>query len=297
MGLKSLIEKIMLVNETVDYLDSAEGVIKEKHSQKRDFKALKKLEKIFNNSIQQTQNQELKTGLEIILILISHENENIKASALGKLFLLIDDRYIQKLIVKELKNISNNGNENISESAHYSLDLIAREIHGLEIFEITFSVLAKFMNTIKLKASKFEFSSVFNKPDSTIISKIKVKNTFQGNNLFNSISSRWHTFNHQIDKIIPYSEEMENFSDKNFIKQEIIHLPLQNLESSEEDSLQKLTDFYVSTFMEKGHLRRLIALLDDHDHKVQQMGFNALIGIVEGILANSNEKFIKPLQT
>ena len=57
-----------------------------------------------------------------------------------------------------------------------------------------------------------------------------------------------------------------------------------------------MAGFYASTFTERGHLRRLIFLLDDEDPEVQQIGFNALTDIVEVLLTDSAEKrIIKPL--
>jgi len=103
---------------------------------KQNFKELKE---IFSNLIQYTQNQKLKKSLEIILILISHKNEDIRAYALGKLFFLMNDELIQKLIIKELKNMLYN-REDISEIADHSLDSISAEIYKIETIEIFLNI-------------------------------------------------------------------------------------------------------------------------------------------------------------
>ena len=149
MRLKSLIEKIMLINKTVDYLNNREKTVYGEYYQKKDFKSINELEKILNNSIRCTQNQELKTGLEIISILISHKNKNIRFAALGKVYPLINDEYTQKLIIKELKNVSDNESRSNQGYADDSLDLIAKEVYKLEIFDKTFNVLAKLINVFK----------------------------------------------------------------------------------------------------------------------------------------------------
>ena len=97
--------------------------------------------------------------------------------------------------------------------------------------------------------------------------------------------------------MIPYFEEIENVHYENLIEHEMIsYYQVSKLEFSKEDSLQKLASFYTQTFREKGHLRRLIALLDDDDRNIQQIGVNALTDVLKVLLNNSNQKkFLKPL--
>ncbi len=300
MELKSLIEKIMLINDTLGYSDNTERLINKEYILKNDSQTLKELEKLLNDSIKYAQSQELKLGLEIILLLISHENENIRNSALAETFVLMDDGLIRELVVKELKSVSNNGDKDSSESAEYSLDLIAEEIHRFEVMDAVFDIFCKLKNRITFRVNQFGLlvvSSIypFDKQNSANISKTSIKNNVSHNStLFNRLICGLRVLNRKVDKMVPYLEEMENYDEVEY--KELSCLNTQNSKSHERESLQKLADFYASTFTERGHLRRLISLLDDKDYEVQQIGFNALSDIVEVLLTDSAEKrLIKPL--
>ncbi len=299
MELKSLIEKIMLINDNLGYSDNTERLINREYLLKDDFQTLKELEKLLSDSIKYAQSQELKLGLEIILLLISHKNENIRNSALAKMFVLMDDGLIKELVVKELKNASNNGDRDSIESAEDSLDLIADEIHRFEVMDAVFDMFCKIKNSIISKVNQFEFLSVFSiysfdKYNSNISQTSAKNNALYKNTLFNRLICKMRALNRKMDKMIPYLEEMEDYDEIEYGK--LSYLDAQNSKSSEKKSLQKLAGFYASTFTERGHLRRLIFLLDDEDPEVQQIGFNALTGIVEVLLTDSAEKrIIKPL--
>lgn len=297
MGLKSIIEKIIIVNKVSKHSYGAKKLLQKKYLPKDDFKNLEELEKIFKTSKECAQNEELKLGLEIILTLISHKNEDIKATALGKIYFLVDDEYIQEIIIKELKNRSYNKNEDRNMSAQYSLDLIALEVHKLKIFEIIFKILAE----LRPKIDKIKFSLIPTSSPKILskdISKIRNKNEiFYPNTPINKVLRIFRVFNRKIDRMIPYFEEIENVHYENLIEHEMIsYYQVSKLEFSKEDSLQKLASFYTQTFREKGHLRRLIALLDDDDRNIQQIGVNALTDVLKALLNNSNQKkLLKPL--
>ena len=300
MELKSLIEKIMLINGTLGYSDNTEKLINKEYLLKDNSQTLKELEKLLIDSIKYSQSQELKLGLEIILLLISHKNENIRNSTLAKMFVLMDDGLIRELVVKELKDVSTSGDKDSSESAEYSLDLIAEEIHRFEVMDAVFDMFYKLKNRITFKVNQFKFlavSSVYSldKLNSADLSKVSIKNNiFHRNTLFNRLICKLRALNRKMDKMVPYLEEIENYDEKEY--EEMICLNIQNSKSSEKESLQKLADFYASTFTERGHLRRLISLLDDEDYDIQQIGVNALTEIVEILLKDSTEKkLIKPL--
>jgi hypothetical protein len=293
---KSIIEKIIIVNKVSKHSYDEEKLLYKKYLPKDDFNNLEELEKIFKNSKECTQNKELKLGLEIILTLISHKNEDIKNSALGKIYFLVDDENVQEIIIKELKNRSHNKNEASSTSAQYSLDLIALEVHKLKIFEIIFKILAE----LRPKVDKIKFSLIIPSSPKTFskeITEIRSKNEIlYPNNLTNRILRIFRVLNRRIDRMIPYFEEIENIHYENLIKHEMnSYHQVSKLEFSKEESLQRLANYHAQTFKEKGHLRRLIALLDDEDYNIQQIGVNALTDILKALLNNSNQKFLKPL--
>ena len=297
MELKSFIEKIMLVNDTLGYSDNTERLINHDYYLKDNSQTLEELEKLIIDSIKYSQSPELKLGLEIMLLLLSHKNENIRNSALAKMFVLMDDGLIRELVVKELKNVSSNGDVDSSESAEYSLDLIAEEIHRFELVDAFFDMFCKLKNRVLFKVSQFEFIHVYSfdkqSPDDMFENIIKNR-IFQNSTLFNKLLCKLRALNRKIDRMVPYLEEIENYDEIEY--KELNCLNTQNSKSSEKESLQKLAEFYAATFTERGHLRRLIFLLDDEDYEIQQIGFNALVDIMGVLLNDSAEKkFVKPL--
>lgn len=302
MELKSLIEKIMLINDTLGYSDNTERLINKEYILKNDSQTLKELEKLLNDSIKYAQSQELKLGLEIILLLVSHENENIRNSALAETFVLMDDGLIRELVVKELKSVSNNGDKDSSESAEYSLDLIAEEIHRFEVMDAVFDMFCKLKNRITFKINQFEFLTFspvysYDKRNSAGLSKNNIKNSiFYNNAALNRLICKFRALNRKIDRMIPYLEEIEDYNETFMKYKEGSCLNIQDPKSDEKEPLQKLADFYTSTFTEKGHLRRLISLLDDDDPNIQQIGVNALTDVVEILLKDSTKKrLMKPV--
>ena len=294
MELKSLIEKIMLINDNLGYSDNTERLINKEYLLKDDSQTLKELEKLLSDSIKYAQSQELKLGLEIILLMISHKNENVMNAALTKMFVLMDDGLIRELVVRELKNESENGDKNSSESAEYSLDLIADEIHRFEVMDAVFDIFCKLKNRIAFRVNQLGFLSVLSvysgdKQNSADISKTSSKSIIVHNNtLFNRVICKLRAFNRKIDKMIPYLEEIENYDEIGY--KETSCLNIQNSKSRERESLQRLAGFYASTFTERGHLRRLISLLNDGDEDIQQIGVNALTDVIEILLKDSTEK-------
>ncbi|MGB9978828.1 hypothetical protein [Methanobacterium sp.] len=294
MELKSLIEKIMLINNTLGYSDNAEKLINKEYILKDNSQTLKELEILLVDSIKYSKSQELKLGLEIILLMISHKNENVRNAALTKMFVLLDDGLIRELVVKELKNESENGDKDSSESAEYSLDLIADEIHRFEVMDAVFDIFCRLKNMIALRFNQLGFLSVLSvyshdKHNSLDISRTSIKNSVVHNNtLFNRLIRKLRALNRKIDRMVPYLEEIGNYDEIGY--KETSCLNIQNSKSSENESLQKLANFYASTFTERGHLRRLISLLNDNDEDIQQVGVNALTDVVEILLKDSTEK-------
>ncbi|MEN4006292.1 MAG: hypothetical protein PQ964_02865 [Methanobacteriaceae archaeon] len=276
-------------NKVIKRFNNIENDIYNDYPHKHNFKELKE---IFSDLIPYTQNQKLKKCLEIILILISHKNKGIRAFALEKLFFLTNDELIQKLIIKELKNMLYDGEEDTREIADHSLDSISAEIYKIETIETFLDILYKISDTVEFNVIKFKDKQ------SSIVSQ-----TGTESNLFNNFLHWFHTFNIRIDGMISYLVRLSCFLQRRLlsgidgmisylveIKDEDSYFHLQNLESNKNDSLQRLASFYARTSMENGHIRRLIALLDDDDAKVQQIGANALIEAVENILINSDDK-------
>ncbi|MDD3985518.1 MAG: hypothetical protein PHY59_06485 [Methanobacterium sp.] len=76
-----------------------------------------------------TDNNDLKLGLKIILALISHEKQEVVASSLGRLYLIIQDECIRRLILKELNEMSYCKDISLKASVEDSLDIIIDNIY------------------------------------------------------------------------------------------------------------------------------------------------------------------------
>jgi len=299
MVLKSFIKKIKLLNDYVEDFSNAEITVYNRYSVNEDYDAINELKKILNSSIKHTENQRQKFALEIILTLILHKNDNIKVSALDKIYFLIEDEYIKNLIFNGLKNMSRNKNMEITKSAQYSLDSIASDFIKLEIFEILLDLLDGLRSIIKSKADKFVLSvitSYYTHRNLTDLSKDNYMNKISLNG-FNEVLRIFIVFNRRIDRKFPYFQKIENIIDENLNENEII--PKNNtskLELNNEDAVQNLANLYARTFMEKGHLRRLIALLNNEDENVGIIGFNALMEVLKVLLTDyTNKTFINTI--
>jgi len=285
MVLKSFIEKIKLLNDYVEDFSNVESTIYNRYSINADYDPIGELSEILKNSIQHTENQRQKFALEIILTLILHKNDNIKISALDKIYFLMEDEYIKELIFKGLKNMSENKNVDIIESVQYSLDSIISDFVKLEIFEILLGLLDRLWSIINSKTDKFLLSVITSHKNLTdsdkYLNKLYLKNGNEALRIF-------IVFNRRIDRIFPYFEKIEDIIDKNLNENEIIpHKNTSKLELNKEDAVQNLANLYARTFMEKGHLRRLIALLDNEEDNVRIIGFYALMDVLKVLLTDS----------
>ena len=85
-------------------------------------------------------------------------------------------------------------------------------------------------------------------------------------------------------------EKIEDFSeDENLDNWLHYYLDIVKVEQTE-NPLNSLANIYAMTFLEKGHLRRLTALLDDEDSNVQMMGINGLIYAITTLLCTNYDQ-------
>ena len=64
----------------------------------------------------------------------------------------------------------------------------------------------------------------------------------------------------------------------------------QKLEFNQKNAMLKMVSLYSKTYKEKGHLRRLIGILDDDDHKIQKNGIDALIDVLKDFFTLSERE-------
>jgi hypothetical protein len=240
---------------------------------------LQDLKIILKNLKTTSQNPKFNLGIKIIHILISHHNEEVIALALGNLFFLFDNRAIKNLIIKELRIRANDPNPDVRKSAQYSLELIAEEIHKFEAFEIIYGL---FSNVLLDLSYSYHMKW-----------KLIVNSIIKNNPVTKYLTSLMDYFTLEILVILDNPLNFLSF----FINEEKIEglSGEENLENwlqyyshiisveQTEDPLNSLANIYAMTFLEKGHLRRLAALLDDEDSHVQMMGINGLIYAIKSL--------------
>ncbi|MCE7699973.1 MAG: hypothetical protein K8E24_014520, partial [Methanobacterium paludis] len=115
----------------------------------KDLNELEDLEMVLRSLIKTTTDQKSKIGLEIILILISHKRKDVKASALGNLYMLARDKSLQNIAIKELKTLLCDENYHVRKSAQNSLEVYANEANTLEITEIILELSNGLRNNVQ----------------------------------------------------------------------------------------------------------------------------------------------------
>lgn len=96
-------------------------------------KTLDEFKYYINELLDNIDNNDLKLGLNIILALISHEKQEVVASSLGRLYLIIQDECIRRLILKELNEMSYCKDISLKASVEESLDIITDDIDMIYI--------------------------------------------------------------------------------------------------------------------------------------------------------------------
>jgi hypothetical protein len=240
---------------------------------------LQDLKIILKNLKTTSQNPKFNLGIKIIHILISHHNEEVIALALGNLFFIFDNRAIKNLIIKELRIRANDPNPDVRKSAQYSLELIAEEIHKFEAFEIIYglfsNVLLDLSYSYHMKWKLIVNSIIKNNPVTKYLTSLMDYFTLETLVILDSPLNFLSFFINE-EKIEGLSGE-ENLENWLQYYSHIISV------EQTEDPLNSLANIYAMTFLEKGHLRRLAALLDDEDSHVQMMGINGLIYAIKSL--------------
>jgi hypothetical protein len=261
------------------------------------------LENNLKIAIARTHKHQLKLGLEIILLLLSHPQKDVRAFSLGRLYPLITKESLRELIIKDLKDMRDDSQLNVSAAAQESLNGISGIVHNLVLADIISEVFVEF--SVDLEKYGLTHNINFHSPFSS--HPLEGKDLEGGNSFFNS-KNRYIfpfirgyrqmnvlldkiLFSNQLEELFPELTSMEEFSIGNILEEGIIpYSDLSNFQWKPADSLERLANIYAHTFMEEGHLHRLKTYLDDDDYHVRQIGANALIEVVSFILNCPDEK-------
>lgn len=256
------------------------------------------LEKNLKIAIDHTHKHSLKLGLEIILLLLSHPQKDVRAFSLGRLYPLITAESLRELIIKDLKDMRDDPQLNVIKAAQESLDGISGIVHNLVLADIISEVFVEFSVDLEKYGSthNIHFQSPFSLhhlegENSFFNSKNKyifafIRRYRQLNVLLDKI-----LFSNQLEELFPELTVMEEFSMGNILEEGIIpYSNISNFQWKPTDSLERLANIYAHTFMEDGHLHRLKTYLNDDDYHVRQIGVNALIEVVAFLLNCPDEK-------
>lgn len=249
------------------------------------------LEKKIKTAITHTHKHQIKLGLEIILILLSHPKKDVRAYSLGKLYPLLTEELLRELIIKDLNDMRDDPQLNVSTAAQESLEDISGIINNLILADLISEVFTEFYVDLEKfgqkKVTPLSFSS----------HPLKGHSPAGGNSFFSSKNRyifpfiRWYRqinvyldkilFSNQLEVLFPELTDMEEFSIGNILEEGVIpYSNISNFQWKPTDSLERVATIYAHTFMEKGHLNRLKTYLDDEDYHVRKIGANAMIEVV-----------------
>jgi len=260
------------------------------------------LEKKIKIAITHTHKHQIKLGLEIILILLSHPKKDVRAYSLGKLYPLITEELLRELIIKDLDDMRDDPQLNVSTAAQESLEDISGMINNIVLADL----ISEVFNEFSVDLEKFGQKKVT--PHLPFSSHpLEGQSPAGGNSFFSSKNRyvfpfiRWYRqinvyldkilFSSQLEELFPELTDMEEFSFGNILEEGVIpHSNISNFQWKPADSLERLANIYAHTFMEKGHLNRLKTYLDDEDYHVRKIGVNSMIEVVTFLLNCPDEK-------
>ncbi len=270
--------------------------IYQKNLLKNEPKAHRNLVKNLKKAIDHTHKHQLKLGLEIILILLSHPQKDVRAFSLGRLYPLITAESLRELIIKDLKDMRDDPQSNVSAAAEKSLDCISGIVHNLVLADIISEVFVEF----SVDLEKYDLTNLIQFQSPLSLHNLEEQNSFFNSKYIVGLIRRYRQvtvfldkilFSNQLEEIFPELTSMEEFSMGNILEEGIIpHSDISNFQWKPTDSLERLANIYAHTFMEDGHLNRLKTYLDDDNYQVRQIGVNALIEVVTFLLNYSDGK-------
>jgi hypothetical protein len=258
------------------------------------------LEKNLKIAIDNTHKHQLKLLLEIIFILLSHPQKDVRAFSLGRLYPLITEESLRRFIIKDLKEMCDDPQINVNLAAQDSLELISGLVHDLVLPNIISEVFTVFLIDLeketKIRVRNLQFllnpsihphsdpNSLFHSHNRFIIAFVR---KFRQLNILLDKT----IFSNELEELFPELEDVENFCMGNFTAEEIIpYSDIANTQWKPTDSIEKIANIYANTFREEGHLHHLKTYLDDDDYRVRRIGVNALLSVAEFLLNCSDEK-------
>lgn len=251
-------------------------------------------------------------GINLLITLTSHKRRDVVAYSLGQLFVLIPEIHMQRLVFEELQCMENDEDEYVRRSALDSLEIISGEVNYAEPFNLIPEMFDEFQSMIKINLKYFKSHNT-SIPYFKELKKVSNKITFfkPDIKLKERLIRFYNILNYSLYKNFLYSRIMKSFPElecleylfDDIFEEKLVengadsYSKLLEFESVQKDALNELCTVYASSFLEKGHIRRLKSFLDDENYHVRLSGVKAL-SYVAKILISSNEKtFMKNLET
>lgn len=266
----------------------------------RTLEDLKKETKILIDS---TEDPDLKTGLQIMLKLISHEKKDVVAYSLGKLYTMIHDEKTRKMILNELNEMKGFRDQSLQNTIDQSMDIIEYEMDSYKVFDLSMDIIHRMVSNMSCNTKKlFEFvqldlSSITKNGNKFELSMKKFIRSLISNHklmvhwndmmyslmeLFIEMDGNMHVLDISCEEIDDY---FLNTADTEILP----YNELKEIELTNENYLHTLADVYATTFRENGHITHLLKYLDDEDYKVRLVGVRALIYVLKK-LTNFEDK-------
>ncbi len=246
---------------------------------------------IITDLIASTEDNDLNNALKIINTLISHDKEEVVASSLGNLYVLIRDKSIRELIINELNEMKCDKRMSIRKSAEESLDTISCELNRYEILdyseEILDQIISKLDNYSSFKSHLPTNYSLFSKINSVIKSKIaNSRFSVSWDNMMYNLMKIMLFIDKDLDifqmNMVDVDDYYQNDLDKSFNLQ---YNELSQIEVPEEVHIDRLATVYTMTYKENGSISHLSGLLNDDDYKIRHM---AIVGLCYALKGLSN---------
>jgi hypothetical protein len=295
--------------------NSAKKQVYKEYLERSDLNELTDLKMVLESLIKTTENQKSKIGLEIILVLISHKKKDVKAFALGKLYILTHDKYLKKLVIKELKTLVCDKNPQIGKCAQNSLKLCASDANKFETTEIIIELLnglnkdiQNLKNSIRARVKHLKSSNIitcnnlFLKSFNRLIIpidklEIKLKDRIKHSyNMLNYLTYKYFLLS-KISRLFPELSDINVLIEEIFIEPKTIsYSSIAKFELTQKDPINELATIYANTILEKGHIRRLEAFLDDENYNVRRTGVNALTNAANMLINSKKKTFIENLK-
>ncbi len=252
---------------------------------------IEEFKSVIKNLIASTGDDDLNNALKIINILISHDKKEVVASSLGNLYVLIQDKSIREMILRELNEMRYDENFSVRESAEESFDIISCELNKYDILDYGYQILNQFASKLDIN-NNFKFYLPKNYHSLT-----KINSIIKSKIINSRFSVSWDNMMHNLLKIMLVIDNDLNIFQMNTVDMDdyyqndydkvfnISYKELSEIEVPKDSHLDRLATVYTLTYREKGSISHLTGLLNDDNDEIMH---TAVVGLCYALKGLSN---------